>query len=77
MVVMSHDPGWTIPRWAGAAFVAQFVTSLAAGLILASVLTGGTAESLSNAAAHPATLRASIVLELATSIGIIALTCML
>jgi len=74
---MSHDPARTIPRWAGAAFVAQFATSLAAGVLLASVLTGDTAESVRNAISHPAALRASIVLELATGVGIIALTCML
>lgn len=64
-------------RWLGAAFVAQFVTSLAAGILAMKLLTGGASEALIVAASNPAAVRASALLELLTAAGITALTALL
>jgi Domain of unknown function (DUF4386) len=67
----------SIPRFVGAAFAAQFGTSLAAGLLSASMLTGDVGDVLAAAGADATRLRAVVLLELLTSIGIIALTALL
>jgi Domain of unknown function (DUF4386) len=64
----------SVARYAGAAFVAQFVTSLAAGLLSASALSGDVGTVL---AADPTRLRAAVLLELLTGVGIIALASLL
>ena len=64
-------------RWLGAAFVAQFVTSLAAGVLAMKMLTGGASQALIVAASNPAIVRASALLELLTAAGITALTALL
>jgi len=66
-----------VPRYVGAAFVAQFCTSLAAGLLSASMLSGSVEDVIAAAVADASRLRLVVVLELATSIGIIALTSLL
>lgn len=65
------------PRYLGAAFVFQFATSLAAGLLSRSILTGTPAEVLLNITSDLGQMRASIVLFLLTSVGIIAMTSLL
>lgn len=64
-------------RWLGAAFVAQFVTSVAAGILTTRVLAGGAANALSAAAANVVALRASAMLEILTAAGILALATLL
>ena len=64
-------------RWLGAAFVAQFVTSMAFAVVSVKVLAGGAAGALAAAAANLTAVRASGLLELLTAAGIIALTCLL
>ena len=67
----------SIPRCVGAAFVAQFVTSLAAGLLSTSALSGDVGTVLAAAGSDPTRLRAVVLLELLTGVGIIALTSLL
>ena len=74
---MSTEAGDRTPRYLGAAFVFQFVTSLTAGVLSASLLDGRTSEVLWDISNSPGRMRASIVLELLTSIGIIAMTSLL
>ena len=64
-------------RWLGAAFVAQFVTSIAFAAVSVKVLAGGAAGALAAAAANLTAVRASGLLELLTAAGIIALACLL
>ncbi len=64
-------------RYLGAAFVFQFVTSLTAGVLSAPLLDGGISEVLRDISNNPGHMRATIVLELLTSIGIIAMTALL
>lgn len=66
----------SVPRYVGAALVAQFVTSLAAGLLSTPVLSGGVGNVLA-AGADATRLRAVVLLELLTGVGIIALTSLL
>ena len=66
----------SVPRYVGAAFVAQFVTSLAAGLLSTPALSGGVGNVLA-AGADATRLRAVVLLELLTGVGIIALTSLL
>ncbi len=66
-----------IPRYLGAAFVFQFATSLAAGLLSKSLLAGGITEVLTNISMSPGQIRLTIVLELLTSAGIIVMTSLL
>jgi hypothetical protein len=61
----------------GAAFVAQFVTSMAFAAVSVKVLAGGAAGALAAAAANLTAVRASGLLELLTAAGIIALACLL
>ena len=64
-------------RWLGAAFVTQFVTSMAFAAVSVKVLAGGAAGALAAAAANLTAVRASGLLELLTAAGIIALACLL
>ena len=64
-------------RYLGAAFVFQFATSLAAGILSMSILAGGISEVLLNASSNLGQMRTSIVLELLTSVGIIVMTSLL
>jgi len=64
-------------RWLGAAFVAQFLTSMAAGLLTTKLLHGGAADALLAVSGNAATVRASALLELLTGAGIVALTTLL
>jgi hypothetical protein len=66
-----------VPRYLGAAFVAQFVTSLVAGVLSGPILTGSVSKVLVNVSDNLAPMRASIVLELLTSVGIIVLASLL
>ena len=65
------------PRYLGAAFVFQFATSLAEGVLSGSILAGGISEVLMNISSNLGQMRASIVLELLTSVGIIVMTSLL
>jgi len=67
----------SVPRYVGAAFVFQFCTSLAAGLLSRSMLSGDVSDVIGAAGADPVRLRFIIMLELSTSVGIIALTSLL
>ena len=74
---MSRRAGGRIPRYLGAAFVFQFVTSLAAGLLSASLLDGGISGVLSDMSNSLGQMRVTIVLELLTSVGIIVMASLL
>jgi hypothetical protein len=74
MAVSSDTP---VARYVGAAFVFQFCTSLAAGLLSASMLSGDVSAVVASAGADATRLRVVVMLELATGIGIIALTSLL
>ena len=67
----------SIPRYVGAAFVAQFITSFAAGLLWLSVSSGDVDDVLAAAGADATRVRVVVVLELATSVGIIVLASLL
>jgi len=71
--------GWDarVPRYLGTAFVAQFVTSLAAGVLSGPILAGSISKVLVNVSHDLAPMRASIVLELLTSVGIMVLASLL
>ncbi len=64
-------------RWLGAAFVAQFVTSMAFAIVSTEVLAGGVDEVLVAAANNLTAVRAGALLELLTAAGITALTTLL
>jgi hypothetical protein len=66
-----------IPRYLGAAFVFQFATSLSAGLLSTSILAGSITDVLMNVSSNTEQMRATIVLELLTSVGIIVMTSLL
>ena len=66
-----------VPRYLGAAFLAQFVTSLAAGVLSGPFLAGSISEVLVNISHNVAQMRASIVLELLTSVDIIVMATLL
>ncbi len=74
---MSADLVARLPRYLGAAFVFQFLTSLAAGLLSVSILAGGISEVLANVSDSLVTMRTTILLELLTSVGIIVLASLL
>jgi hypothetical protein len=67
----------SVPRYVGAAFVFQFCTSLAAGLLSSSMLSGDVGDVIGAASTDVARFRLVVMLELATSIGIVALTSLL
>ena len=64
-------------RWLGVAFVAQFVTSVAAAVLSAKVVASGASGALLAAAADLTTIRAAGLMELLTAVGIVALTALL
>ena len=66
-----------ISRYLGAAFVFQFATSLAAGMLSLSILTGSITEVLPNISSSLGQMQTTIVLELLTSVGIIVMTSLL
>lgn len=72
---MEYDP--RVPRFLGAAFVFQFATSLTAGILSMAILSGSISEVLDQTAANINPMRASIILQLLTSIGILALASLL
>lgn len=74
---MAVSSEMSVPRYVGAAFIAQFSTSLAAGLITKSVLSGDVGDVLSAASVDANWVRVVVLLELLTSVGIIALTSLL
>jgi hypothetical protein len=74
---MLTPPDARTPRYLGAAFVFQFATSLSAGLLSASILAGSIAEVALDVADNLGKMRATIVLELLTSVGIIVMTSLL
>ena len=65
------------PRYLWAAFVFQFATSLAAGLLSTSILAGSITEVLPNTSNNLGQMRTFIVLELLTSVGIMVMTSLL
>jgi hypothetical protein len=73
MSVVSVSTEYRLPRYVGAAFLVQFVTSLTAGLLSASVLTDGMPGVLTRIADDPARIRVVVVLELVTSLAIFVL----
>lgn len=74
---MSTESAARTPRYLGAAFVFQFATSLAAGLLSGSLLSGSITEVLTDTSSNPGQMRTRIVLELLTSVGIIAMASLL
>ena len=74
---MASTSDTSVPRYAGAAFVAQFCTSLAAGLLVLPVLSGNIGEVIANASADASRLRLAVVLDLLTAVGILFLTSLL
>ena len=77
MSVVSVSTEHRLPRYVGAAFLVQFVTSLTAGLLSASVLTDGMPGVLTRIAEDPARIRVVVVLELVTSLAIFMLAALL
>ena len=74
---MSTESDARTPRYLGAAFIFQFATSLTAGLLSSSILAGNASEVAENISSNLGLMRASIVLFLLTSVGIIAMTSLL
>jgi len=74
---MSAESNALYPRYLGAAFIFQFVTSLTAGLLSRPILSGSIFEVMDNISNNLTQTRASILLFLLTSIGIIAMTSLL
>jgi hypothetical protein len=73
MTVGGSDVDSRLPRYLGAAFLAVFATSLASGLIATGILAGGMSEVFVNISGTLARVRASNLLQLLTSVGIIVL----
>jgi hypothetical protein len=69
------DARWV--RWLGAAFVAQFVTSLAAEALASPILAGSISAAMVRIDHHAVQFRAAIILYLATCVGIIVMTSLL
>ena len=70
-------PDGRVPRYLGAAFLAVFVTSLVSGVLSGSVLVGSISEVLADISDSVAQMRASTVLQLLTSVGIVVLASLL
>jgi hypothetical protein len=66
-----------VPRYLGAAFLVVFATSLASGVLSGPILTGPIPAILANISNHLTQMRASNVLQLLTSIGIVVLASLL
>ncbi|MDR3687251.1 MAG: DUF4386 domain-containing protein [Coriobacteriia bacterium] len=64
-------------RWLGAAFVAQFITSVAAAVLSAKVVAAGASGALPAATGNLTMVRAAGLMELLTGAGIAALTALL
>jgi hypothetical protein len=64
-------------RWLGAAFLAQFTTSVAAAVFSAKVVAGGAGGALAAAAGNLQATRAAGLMELLTAAGIAGLTALL
>ena len=77
MKAMSMESDARTPRYLGAAFVFQFATSLAAGLLSGPILAGSTSEAMASISSSLGQMRASIALFLLTSVGIIVMTSLL
>jgi len=69
------DARWV--RWLGAAFVAQFITSLAAEALSTPLVTGSISADMVSINHNAVQMRAAIVLYLATCVGIIVMTSLL
>jgi hypothetical protein len=76
-MVMSTESDARVPKYLGAAFIFQFATSLTAGLLSKSILAGSPSEVLTNISGNLGQTRASLVLFLLTSVGIIVMTSLL
>jgi hypothetical protein len=76
-MAMSTESDARIPKYLGAAFIFQFATSLTAGLLSKSILAGSPSEVLTNISGNLGQMRASLVLFLLTSVGIIVMTSLL
>jgi len=74
---MATSPEAAVPHYVGAAFAAQFSTSFVAGILSLSILSGDVGEVLSAAGTDATRLRLVVLLELLTSIAIVALTSLL
>ena len=74
---MATPSNGSVPHYVGAAFVAQFSTSLAAGLLSTSMLSGDAGTVVAALVDDSTRLRAVILLELLTALGITALTSLL
>lgn len=70
-------PDRRLLKFLGAAFVAVFATSLASGVLSGPFLTGSMYEVWENLSKDVTALRASILLQLITSVGIVALASLL
>ena len=66
-----------LSRYLGAAFLVQFFASLAGGILSASILSGSISGVLANVSGNSTQMRASIALQLLTSVAIIAMTLLL
>ena len=64
-------------RWLGAAFVAQFVTSLAAGILSIKLLAAGPAGALAATTGNIVAVRGTAMLEVFTAVGVLALATLL
>jgi len=69
--------GTSTTRWLGAAFVAQFVTSLAAGILSIKLLAAGPAGALAATTGNIAVIRGTAMLEVFTAVGVLALATLL
>jgi hypothetical protein len=72
---VTADARWA--RWLGAAFVAQFITSLAAEALSSPILAGSISAAMVRINNHAVQFRAAIVLYLATCVGIMVMTTLL
>ena len=74
---MHVTPDARLARWLGAAFVAQFTTSLAAEALSSPILTGNISAAMVRITHNVVQIRVAIVLYLATCVGIIVMTSLL
>jgi hypothetical protein len=65
------------PRYLGAAFLVVFATSMGYGILSVPVLSGSISEILVKVSDNDAQFRASIILQLLTSVGIVVLASLL
>jgi hypothetical protein len=66
-----------LARWLGAAFLAQFITSFAAGALSSPIQSGNIAAVMVSITSNVVQIRVAIVLYLATCVGIIVMTSLL